>query len=248
MNLKFVDPLSRGGIEEAFVLFEDGAELIAQDFEENPCEVPAFDEKAESYRHDPDDNGGEYKVEQPNGITDPVRLYLREMGATRLLNRDSETEVARRMERGLRRMRGTLARCPMIIQKIVDIARKVQSGVVPAREVLQCNDPLPGDEIWNVAADAFCAAADQIEVLGKRFLQMRQTLINLPRQTKPTQNRHLRWEMGRNAVKNFTYHVRHSLPEFGPEDAERDISLGGTPNWPRGAATRAQSARHRPRR
>jgi Sigma-70 region 2/Sigma-70 factor, region 1.2 len=199
-EFEVVGPLSKGGLKGAFVLFN--SEPIAQDFEENPCEVPAFDEKAESNRHDPDDNGGErVKVEDPDGIGDPVRLYLREMGATRLLNRDGETEVARRMERGQRRMRSALARCPLIIQKIVDIARKVRSGLVPVREVLQCNDPLPDDETGKVSADAFCAAADQIKALGKTFLQMKQTLVNLPRQSKPKQNRHLCWEMGRVAVK-----------------------------------------------
>jgi RNA polymerase primary sigma factor len=174
-----VDPLPRIRSEEAVFLFGDGSPEAGR-----PADG---DEHSES--------------EILDGTADTVRLYLREMGAVRLLNRAGEIEIARRIERGLLRMRRTLSRCPLVIQRIVEIGEEVRSGLVPAREVLQCNDPLPGDEIWGAAAKELYAACDALAMFRKEFLQLRQKLVAVPGQIRPGQNRHLRWELGRLAVQ-----------------------------------------------
>jgi RNA polymerase primary sigma factor len=198
-KFEVIDPLSRVSKEGGFVLFEDDAELIPQDLDEIPIEVPALDEKLDDRRFD--DGEEPFESESFDKTHDPVRLYLREMGSVRLLNREGEIEIARRIERGLSRMRRTLSRCPLIVLEIIEIAEEVRSGAVPARDVLQCNDPLPGDEVWDAAANELFAASDELAVLRKKFLQMRQKLVAIPRQTKPKQNRRLRWELGRLAVE-----------------------------------------------
>jgi RNA polymerase primary sigma factor len=142
-KFEVIDPLSRVSKEGGFVLFEDDAELIPQDLDEIPIEVPALDDKQDDRRFD--DGEEPFESESFDKTHDPVRLYLREMGSVRLLNREGEIEIARRIERGLSRMRRTLSRCPLIVLEIIEIAEEVRSGAVPARDVLQCNDPLPGD-------------------------------------------------------------------------------------------------------
>lgn len=52
----------------------------------------------------------EEPTEDPTSANDPVRVYLREMGEIRLLNRQGEIDLARRMERGNLRMRKALSR------------------------------------------------------------------------------------------------------------------------------------------
>ena len=198
-KFEVIDPLLRVSKEGAFALFEDDVELIPQDLDEIPLETQALDDKPDDRRYDEGEE--QFESEGFDKTHDPVRLYLREMGAVRLLNREGEIEIARRIERGLTRMRRTLSRCPLVIQKIVEIAEDVRTGLVPAREVLQCNDPLPTDEVWEAAANELYIACDQLAILRKRFLQSRQKLVAVPRQTKPKQNRHLRWELGRLAVQ-----------------------------------------------
>ena len=56
----------------------------------------------------------EEHIEDPTSTNDPVRVYLREMGAVRLLNRKGEIGLARRMERGNLRMRKALSRSPIV--------------------------------------------------------------------------------------------------------------------------------------
>jgi RNA polymerase primary sigma factor len=61
---------------------------------------------------------------------DPVRVYLREMGAVRLLSRQGEIELARRMERGKQLMHKALSRSPLAWRKtlaLYDAVRRDQS-------------------------------------------------------------------------------------------------------------------------
>ncbi|HTG97475.1 MAG TPA: RNA polymerase sigma factor region1.1 domain-containing protein, partial [Burkholderiales bacterium] len=48
--------------------------------------------------------------------TDPVRMYMREMGSVELLTREGEIEIAKRIEEGLRHMIQAISACPTTIQ------------------------------------------------------------------------------------------------------------------------------------
>ncbi|MFP4854467.1 RNA polymerase sigma factor region1.1 domain-containing protein [Paraburkholderia sp. BR14264] len=60
--------------------------------------------------------------------TDPVRMYMREMGATELLPRAGETEIAKRIEEGLHEMGLAIARCPPTVFAILRMVKQIQSG------------------------------------------------------------------------------------------------------------------------
>ncbi|MBB5511221.1 hypothetical protein HDG35_007518 [Paraburkholderia sp. JPY681] len=62
--------------------------------------------------------------------TDPVRMYMREMGATELLTRAGETEIAKRIEEGLHEMGLAIARCPLTVFTILRMVKQIQSGEV----------------------------------------------------------------------------------------------------------------------
>ncbi|UJP06510.1 MAG: RNA polymerase sigma factor RpoD [Nitrosomonas sp.] len=68
--------------------------------------------------------------------TDPVRMYMREMGSVGLLTRESEIEIAKRIEGGLRHMIQAISACPPIITKIVDLATDVEKDVIRIDEVV----------------------------------------------------------------------------------------------------------------
>jgi len=63
---------------------------------------------------------------------DPVRMYLREMGAVPLLTREGEVEIAKRIERGQNIVLKALSRSPLVIQKILGMGQEVgRAGVFP---------------------------------------------------------------------------------------------------------------------
>ena len=49
--------------------------------------------------------------------TDPVRMYMREMGSVELLTREGEIEIAKRIEEGLRHMIQAISACPTTVQR-----------------------------------------------------------------------------------------------------------------------------------
>jgi RNA polymerase primary sigma factor len=58
--------------------------------------------------------------------TDPVRMYMREMGTVELLTREGEIEIAKRIEDGLKHMVQAISACPTTIADILDMAAKVE--------------------------------------------------------------------------------------------------------------------------
>ncbi len=57
--------------------------------------------------------------------TDPVRMYMREMGSVELLTREGEIAIAKRIEAGMRQMMGALALYPSTIDVLLDEYQKI---------------------------------------------------------------------------------------------------------------------------
>src|SRR5471032_3473264 len=68
--------------------------------------------------------------------TDPVRMYMREMGAVALLTREGEIEIAKRIEGGLKDMIQAISACPTTIAEIVALARKIEADELKVDEVV----------------------------------------------------------------------------------------------------------------
>src|SRR5689334_13702982 len=68
--------------------------------------------------------------------TDPVRMYMREMGSVELLTREGEIEIAKRIEEGLRHMIQAISACPTTVQEILDLADKVEKDELRIDEVV----------------------------------------------------------------------------------------------------------------
>lgn len=67
--------------------------------------------------------------------TDPVRMYLREMGSVSLLTREGEVEIARRIENGKREVLSIVLTCPMAVKEILNLGNAIKAGKIEIREV-----------------------------------------------------------------------------------------------------------------
>ncbi len=68
--------------------------------------------------------------------TDPVRMYMREMGVVNLLTRQDEIEIAKRIEDGLKHMIMAISACPATIAEILLLAEKVANDQLKIDEVI----------------------------------------------------------------------------------------------------------------
>ncbi|CAH2933769.1 MAG: RNA polymerase sigma factor RpoD [uncultured Paraburkholderia sp.] len=98
--------------------------------------------------------------------TDPVRMYMREMGATELLTRAGEIVIAKRIEDGLHEMVQAIAGCPLAISAILASAQQVADGELRIDELVDgLNEDNVAAEEENVSDDdvgpADSSAADE---------------------------------------------------------------------------------------
>ena len=105
--------------------FED--QFLAEGHE--PLGLP-FDEEA-NFFHPEEVQEEEFPAQQAEEsiyTDDPVRVYLREMGAVPLLTREGEVNLARRMERGKLRMQKSISRSALVQLRVSEISELLKRG------------------------------------------------------------------------------------------------------------------------
>jgi RNA polymerase primary sigma factor len=132
-NEMIEDIMSR--LSERGVTVVENAEASDDDEEEEKDEGPAEDEV------DPLDDGGPrpaaaVKKEPTDRTDDPVRMYLREMGAVELLSREGEIAIAKRIEAGRDIMIWGLCESPMTFNAIIGWSNALNEGRMQLREIL----------------------------------------------------------------------------------------------------------------
>ena len=83
-----------------------------------------------------DDDSGEEEKKQTGKTDDPVRLYLRDMGAVELLSREGEIAIAKRIEAGRERMIGAICESPMTIRSIINWKESIKDGTMLLRDIV----------------------------------------------------------------------------------------------------------------
>jgi RNA polymerase primary sigma factor len=208
-----VDHLIHGAKEQGYVMFDEIAEALPDDLP-NGTDLEEilveFDGQALEILEEPkpgkvDELDDTLDLELPCGLgdktSDPVRMYLREMGSVPLLTRDGEVEIARRMERGQNAVLKALSRSPLVIGRILALGEEVERAALSIRDVLLISDPLPTDELLEQRTTEFAVVCAEVARLSRKVQQTRLKLLAVPRATKPKQHRHMRWELGRLMIR-----------------------------------------------
>ena len=96
--------------------------------------------------------------------TDPVRMYMREMGTVELLTREGEIAIAKRIEAGLRHMMAALASYPETVSILIDSYAKIEKGEMKLTDIISgFIDPDAPD---NIPTPAEIAAANASKTAG----------------------------------------------------------------------------------
>ena len=91
------------------------------------------------------DSVGDKKKEVVDRTDDPVRMYLREMGAVELLSREGEIAIAKRIEAGRDTMILGLCESPITFNAIIDWSTALNEGTMQLREILDLDAMLSKD-------------------------------------------------------------------------------------------------------
>ncbi len=90
--------------------------------------------------------------------TDPVRMYMREMGTVELLTRQGEIAIAKRIEKGIRQVFTTMAEYPTIIKDVLTEYYRVEEGLSRLSDLISGYSDLeeedaPASEIGSLLKD-----------------------------------------------------------------------------------------------
>jgi RNA polymerase primary sigma factor len=116
-------------------------ELLLTETSRGPVDEQEVEEQAEQALSTVDSEFGR--------TTDPVRMYMREMGTVELLTREGEIEIAKRIEDGLKHMVMAISACPTTIEEMLEMAAKVARSEMRVDELVDgLIDPnAPEDEL-----------------------------------------------------------------------------------------------------
>jgi RNA polymerase primary sigma factor len=129
--------------------------------------------------------------------SDPVRIYLREMGVAPLLTREGEVEIARRIERGQLNAMKALSRSPLVIQQVLKIGEDLKRGARSIKDIVVCDEDEVTEEILQERAEE---VTRRIQQLHNRYKTVLRLATILPGK-KVRDDRRRRWQLGRATVQ-----------------------------------------------
>jgi len=132
---------------------------------------------------------------------DPVRVYLREMGAAPLLTREGEVEIAKRIECGCLRVLKEVSRCPSVTKELIGAGESVATGALSVRDVLALNFDEVTDEIVAEQTDRFLSAVRTLKTDLRSCEQWRKKLRAISPSQKPVEARRLAVQTARARVR-----------------------------------------------
>ncbi len=157
-SIEVVDDYQKVPIPVANLLI--GEEAVAEEEEEEAAveEEPAVEEE----------------FEYPGGIkgNDPVRLYLKEMGAIPLLNREGEVTLAKRIEDGEREIVSSVKSCSIALDELFRVGDKLRSGETLVRDVIKDLDEESTEEEEK-------AALEKVQRIIMRIRRTHQSAIEI---------------------------------------------------------------------
>jgi RNA polymerase primary sigma factor len=206
----------------------DNPEALGLNFEE---EAKFFDPEA---GHEPDFLHPA-PVEESIYTDDPVRVYLREMGAVPLLTREGEVDLARRMERGKLRMQKAISRSALVQRVVEELAEQLKKGAEEIDSVVDVGDVEEGTPAdLKKRADLLKLFTDligQYRKLQQLTEKVETVPLNLKKQRKRLCNRFNRTKVevsqGIRAIpfrslkwKEFSKEIERAVEELGHLDRE----------------------------
>jgi len=133
--------------------------------------------------------------------SDPVRIYLREMGTVPLLTRAGEVVIAKCIERGHRTVLKSLSRSPVIVREIISLGDQLKKDPDIIKDILRFRDEELTDDKIEEKFQECLDTIGQIGTTNKKVDTLRMKLGGMGSKAKKASLRSARWNLGRTRVE-----------------------------------------------
>jgi RNA polymerase primary sigma factor len=152
INKKAFNELISKGKQQRFLTYEEINEVLPEDmlsaeqidetlmmFDDMDIEI--IDDKdrkiADTVKKTEDIGREEVDISEFGTVTDPVKMYLREMGLVTLLSREGEVEIAKKIEAGEQEVLKALLETTIAVNAILDLGNSIEAGALRPKHVLR---------------------------------------------------------------------------------------------------------------
>jgi RNA polymerase primary sigma factor len=152
----------------------------------------------------------------PDAASDPVRVYLREMGASPLLTREGEVEIAKRIERGQLSVMKALSRSPIVIQQVLAMGDELKRGQRSIKDTVVFDEEEVTEEMLRNRVKETTRRIDQMRGNYKTARRLAEQLVTVAADKKARKYIRCRGRLSREMVR-ISLIIRH----LGLTPAER---------------------------
>ncbi len=136
-------------------------------------------------------------------VTDPVKMYLREMGLVTLLSREGEIEIAKKIEIGDQEVLRCQLDTTLAIDYILSLADSIRDGKLRPKHVLRDIDEGDGMVDEQIQVESFLATIDSIREVHSENVELREKLYDAETELDHDEQRRIRRAIGRRTDKIF---------------------------------------------
>ncbi len=165
------DMLSGDRMDDTLMMFDDlGIDII----DENNKNITKVKSQKPAAELKTDDSG----ATDYGSVTDPVKMYLREMGLVTLLSREGEVEIAKKIEAGEQDVLKALLETTLGVDFILDLGRRIENHILRPKHVLRDVDEGDTYQDEMVQIEAFMNTMKSISEVHEENLSFRQSLFD----------------------------------------------------------------------
>ncbi|NCO59490.1 MAG: RNA polymerase sigma factor RpoD [Deltaproteobacteria bacterium CG_4_8_14_3_um_filter_51_11] len=236
---------SEGELDDLLMMFEELDIMVVDEAGKEDAE------KAKSLKKDDDafEDREDYAVDVSDGsyrATDPVKMYLKEMGCVSLLTREGEVKIAKRIEAGEKDALSALLNCSLGIEHVLELGRDLREGRSKLKDLTNDIDEEDNPVAVAEKRDGLLKIIEEIQGLYDEFCLKRKQIADgaIPEDRKKTLTGEMRGDQAKimelvNSVKLEKSQLDAMLKKLRSfitdvEEAERQLTecmlqAGGKP-------------------
>jgi len=133
----------------------------------------AKEQQHEASGSDDGEEDAEFDTDVMGRTSDPVRMYLREMGQVSLLTREGEVEIAKRIEEGEALVARVIVKTPIAFKEVITLGERHQKGQISVAEITKDYDEEEGSEAEERHRQRVVALIEELKKRYERFMTLR---------------------------------------------------------------------------
>ncbi|MBR5347096.1 MAG: RNA polymerase sigma factor RpoD [Deltaproteobacteria bacterium] len=176
VNDILADTVSPEQLDDIMNMFGE-MDIEVVESEHNVSLSKSFDEmedvatEEEETEEESEDESTGYETGILGRTSDPVRMYLREMGQVALLTREGEVEIAKRIEEGDMMVTNVVLNTPIAVKWALTLMQQLKNGKITVTDVTKSYDEEQGDEEETRERERVLGIMEKIAVLDAELTQ-----------------------------------------------------------------------------